>query len=348
MMRDFEPMRGWWSAGALCVVLSAVSAAQDASRVLAQAELQATLEALPPVEDELGNDGSWCPAPVVERLARHLEAGGTLSDAQWRLALLRAGVLRAHARWPVDAPFAVGMAVPRWLPRPTEVRAVPQRPEWQAANAGGLHLERCGTCAASQRRRERYQELGALPLGRHELVFDVTVERGDRGRELALDGAELRVAGDPLWHGELHLTVEVVPTLAEALPPAHDAGLDAAVRRLLDAHLYTFTHFYDVSLDLSADRAPFPELAALGLTLEVALVEDGARVHELGRVAVPERGENSRGRCSPWNLPCNKAELSRWSLRVRGVRGDALRSWNAERWWDGELVLPLEELLRPR
>src|SRR5262245_25078382 len=71
-------------------------AQQEARLVLAPADLDATIQALPPVDAEIrvAQDGRWLCDPAVERLRRHLEAGGTLDGEQWVRALARERVLR--------------------------------------------------------------------------------------------------------------------------------------------------------------------------------------------------------------------------------------------------------------
>lgn len=300
---------------------------------------------LPPIgrEGAISADGKrWVEAPVVEQLREHLEAGGTLTDEQWREALSRSRAIHLRERWPVAFPLAISVQRPHWLPL-AELRVRPQREDLRAAEAGSFKRPFCGNCSESRYLRESYQELGALPLGTHHLVFDVQIEIDADGEESASYDSELKkyVTGDlrSAWRGRIEMDVEIVATVAEAMPGRHDAELDRVVRSKL-------------RLSLTADSLTFTEpllyeseaLSATAVSLEYELRHAGEVVRSqrlLGK-DIWRAGTGWRS----WEVPADPLELSQWTLGVRGIDEGVLRFARADHWWNGELVIPLSELAR--
>ena len=262
--------------------------------------------------------------------------GGTLSDEQWRRALLRSRAIEVRERWPVDVRFAVGMEVPRWLPSAVQIRAIADHPELSAAAAGSLHPSWCGNCSESSLLRGRYQELGMLPPGQHDLAFQVTVERGT-ARRVLLDREADHVPPGILWAGELRFRSEVAGTLEHLVPPVHDDSLDVSVRSL-----FQFAVFKEKWLRVSARHERPPALEGVAISLELDLLEDAA-ARETRKLFVLDRPTLSEP-AAILELPEGLLDPGRWSIRVRGVPSGVLRHWRATRYWEGELVIPLADV----
>ncbi|MFN0207288.1 MAG: hypothetical protein ACKVS6_13365 [Planctomycetota bacterium] len=116
--------------------------------------------------------------PAVLEMHARLKSGRILSDTQWRAALLNSNAFRVRNIWPASAKFAISMRKPAWLGL-AEIRVVPPSGEYDTATAGTLSWDTCGMGLQDRLNSELYQDLGPLGLGRHLLVFDVTIESGE-------------------------------------------------------------------------------------------------------------------------------------------------------------------------
>ena len=236
------------------------------------------------------------------------------------------------------------MGVPIWLPYPTEIRATPARAGWKAVAAGSLLRRTCGNSAPDHGAREAFHPLGSLPLGRHQLTFHVEIELGS-GDEI-WTGKSMAAASDflpgLLWAGDLELAVEIVPTLHDVLTATHDAALTTVVRRAFRIEMDD-----EGSVELIADRERVPELDSTMLSFDFDLLENGTSVNDSRHLLLREPSVFvSRSNRAKWYVPGAYSELTHLSLRVRGGSRDALHSLKAERYWDGEFVIPLADLPR--
>jgi hypothetical protein len=310
--------------------------------------------------------------PDVKAMQACVEAR-TLTDVQWVLALQHTGAIRWRSRWPAAVALAVSMRSPAWM-GPGRITLEPRIRGWNAARVGEVFYGHCGTYAMQRARSARYQPLGPLPLDVREVVFDVVVERGHSWQERltgrnSADGSPqhpfVERAEDPVvWRGVIQLPVEAVHTIDEAVPPATSRELDRAVGLALGAG-FRWWHFdgqraRTAFLVLDPDADLFPELADMGLSLEVDVLQDGARVetvHLLGSDLDSLLASNSTSRsCGrlyasanlrsvPASAEGEASELSRYELRVKGTSQDVLLIWSAETRWDGDIVVPLEVAL---
>ncbi|NOT32380.1 MAG: hypothetical protein HOP15_18195 [Planctomycetes bacterium] len=302
------------------------------------------LERLPPIGREGTFDKqrmAWNFDPAVSWLKDHLARGGTLSDEQWRRALLRSGSFRVRERWPIDRPFAVSVEIPAWLPL-SEIRLSTGDSGDFEGRAGSTSPLMCGNCAASARMRWRYQELQVLPLGSQTVSFQVVVERGSDTGPSRLRRDTPPPEGPPagvLWKGTLDFQIQGVATFEEALPAAHDEVLNATVRRAIGVAIVNDRRLW---VDGDVDRVP--ELATTGLSLEIELRE-GTTVRETESLVVIDR-PGAFSQSVGWDLPADLTDPSNWSVHVRGRAAEALHAWNAQRYWDGELVIPLADVPR--
>jgi len=221
-------------------------------------------------------------AASVEMSNRLLD-GATLTDSQWRSALMNSGAIRWRKRWPVDRNVAVSIGVPSWL-RFCEIRAQQLGGEHGSCAAGVLWPSFCGM--GLPQRVIRWWELGPLPLGDHSIEFSITIERG-RGVEheasfRSLTGENCdQIAAKPgiLWTGRLGIELTIVETMDDAVPGFATERLANAVRDSIGAGIHTplFDEEQKVVafLAIEPDRQAFPELIATALSLEVSLLRDG-------------------------------------------------------------------------
>lgn len=293
-------------------------------------EVDRWIERLPPIEQEGAYDEEqrkWVSAPEVEALRAYLDVDRPMTEARWRLALERSRAIRVRARWPVDEPLAVSVELPSWL-RNVSLSVTPR--------AEGFALARssvgswCGNCSSSMRFRARYQPVGRIALGPQTLELGISIDR-DPVR---------RTKGEPgegnLWCGVLSFPVLGVASFDEALPGAHGAELDTVVRRALDIGLAAET----LGITGNVDRVPELHDTAVSLLVEV---RKGSEVHDQAARAIYQRPGFVTQHLE---LDLPDSALTGWNLHIRGVPDGTLREWNARRYWNGELVIPLEELRR--
>ncbi|QDU67628.1 hypothetical protein [Engelhardtia mirabilis] len=349
-------------AATLCALFPASSGQVAPAPViedLAELDAASLVDRLPWVDDwSTVADGRRQLVPVAEEVwARAREH--RLPDDQWRRLLLEKGVLRYHPRWCADRPFAVSM---RALPVGEQIRISldPVREGLGDASCGNLRPMLCGLASMSILHEELCQELGVLPLGRHDLGFDVLVESEPESWWTSPGGeAPLRPV---LWRGTLSIEVEVVESLAGAIAPVADADVDGAVRSALSLE------FLDrgwsqprAQLRVQPDSIAHPQLRDLGLSLELQVLRRGFPVGEPARLAVGDYGMNSDWSFDAFGVPGDSVFLEAvhpglitnvdardlLSVRVRGTGEGLERLWHARRHWSGELEIPLVELMEP-
>lgn len=310
-----------------------------------------------PLDEVIGRlpdvDQEWRREPEVERLALHpavqelrrrLDGGLVLSNEQWCDALIGSGVIRWRSTWPVGSPFAISLRLPRWVDTP-RLRVLPRHMALSEASCGWV-IPSCGFAHALEWERALHIELGFLPLGRHELVFDVAIEDhewegGERTEKL-------------FWQGEFPLEVEVVAGLDIVLPARSDPLLVEALRDLVLARRSSKSD-REAWLFLGKDLRSRQALAGVALSIEVELLHR-QRVVETYPPASFERGRRMAGGSAlppehhtlSWlkHIPAPDEDLTGWTLRLRGVDQGALRWWNATTRFTGELEIPLADLLR--
>ncbi|HEX6885902.1 MAG TPA: hypothetical protein VF530_21185 [Planctomycetota bacterium] len=322
--------------------------------------VDALIDRLPPVGEEwLREEDRWSLVPAAKEMKARLERGEGLSPAQWRRALIGTGALRSRERWPAEQPFALSMRSPGWL-AVTQVRLVPRRAGLAPAEVGLLYRSTCGTFMGWKEQEWSYQELGTLPVGRHHLVFDVTVERGSGFRSAFFEEEEKPAPPGVLWTGELALDVEVMATVDQAVPPASSPVLDEAVRRSISLAFDDWSRGRTAILVVDPDIRGDPGLAGLGLSLSIDVLLGSAlreSVHLIPSTRDPLAGTNSvhatRNQpisfCAlespPPALERDPTAQAAWSVRVRGTSQQVWGLWEARRRWEGELWIPLSELI---
>jgi hypothetical protein len=188
--------------------------------------------------------------------------------------------------------------------------------------------------------------LGLLPRGTWHIGFRTEIE------QRILDGSGTRLPGLRSWSGEFAFDVEIVESFDDALPPVSDERWARMLRSGLRVEASApddGRHLAWIVLDL--DRAHWP--ADLHLECEIELRCGGQPYGTSQFVAadVPEPHQNRVNGSAllerlPWRIAHGEEGAAGWSVVVRGVRGDALFDWNCERWWAGEVEVPLADLIR--
>lgn len=322
-----------------------------ASPALPRSELDELIASLPPIGAETFLEEEYEPLrPVPAKMKALIERGAVLTGDQWKRALVGVGALRVPARWPVGRPFAISMRETEWL-EVTQIRMVPRIAGWNTATVGSLYTQTCGTAASWQEQEWLHQELGSLPVGRHELRFDVTIERGleDNGVHGAVpDNAPQGV----VWQGEMAFDVEIVESVEEAVPPAAGPELDRAVRESISLAFEDWPDGRTAILVVDPHSRPSGELAKVGLSLEIE-IREGSHVHERLHMRPSIPGQAWERRIAFHSIPSIPLSLEdlmtsrkSWSVHVRGIPEEALLLWGADRHWSGEFDVSIDELIR--
>ncbi len=246
--------------------------------------------------------------------------------------------------------MAVFVEVPLWLPELTKITIEPRHEGLDGAVAGTTEPEACGLGYELDLARWRYQELGKLPVGTHHLEFIIRIDTAT-----GEPPSDSRV----LWTGTLTRNVEVVSKIDEVLTPISDAASTATVGSAVHLKLAHDPGGNGYRLGYYAGGFVAPQWAHIAFALQLDLCRDGAvqETRELmlwprpSEVVHPVRFlpdwtylEQSYER---WYFTLSDRELAHWTVRVRGTSAHALMYWNADAYWNGEVVLPLDALPPP-
>lgn len=293
----------------------------------------------------------WRLVPAVEEMKRRLGAGTALTAAQWQRALTRTGIVYFRSKWPVGEPVKVAVRDSNWLPL-VHISLKPRDPSLTLLQGGTTLPEMCGVGTDSRTQVQLHQTVGALPLGKHLLLFDASFDRG-----------EVAPGAGVFWRGELAFDVEVVATLAEAFPPKADSALDDAVRDSLGIHIRLGSgrdRRGKVFLVFDADTRAHPELETTAISAKVQLLRDNQVELDvpltvqrydflLWGYSIYDGSAKVFGLAALDALPAdalnNKDELARWKLRVEGTDAGILMLWHARTTWSGSFDAPLADLL---
>lgn len=309
---------------------------------LKHATIDELITLLPNEEDGLwdASVAKYTINPAVEELKRRLDSGTSLTDKQWREALINSGTIRVRNDWPTGVPFAVSMRDPRWLGL-SEIRFVPRMTGLTSAMAGMLHGSTCGTFIMGMRADALYQELGTLSVGRHQLEFDVTIERGKR------DECYSEPTDPPpgvLWKGLMTFTIDVVASEDDVLQTLRGLEVDSAVRASIQLVAYKNEGSDCVAVTVEPNPLLFPALSSTALSLQVEV----RRNEEVVEVAECYDSDDVILECLPIDIINDENAQKDWSIRIIGTTKDVLKSWNATRRWSGEIIIPLRELLKKK
>jgi hypothetical protein len=332
----------------MAVLLAAVMAlAQPAKRACAQVltrkdarslTVPELLERLPadPWIEQLA-DGSR--ERVVPELRRRIEAG-LLTDSEWPAALAAGDVIHTRARWPAGRRLGIWIRPVPWLQR-TKITVQAVEPDLGTVIADDLALVTCGNCAGFASDRQRRASLRRLPEGTTRVLCKVTIEQADRG---------MRGGSHRLWEGPYELPVEVVRDFALVVPASSQENENEAVRSTLCARWIEGDgeHPPRIRFAVGGEHATWPALRGLGLDLRVELWHGSTCIDTVGILGTGHTVNTgfSRLLSIPPELSGIGPDAGEWSLVVAGVPDDILTHWEADRWWNGKLTLPLSLALQ--
>lgn len=324
---------------------------------LAQLDMGALVKRLPPAGLEWTFDSVTSNGTVdgaSEEMRRRL-VNGSLTDEQWRGALLGTGALRFRDRWPKGAEYAISITVPGWL-GVAQIRVKPRLAALRDVEAGELMAGPCGTFTIMRARGARLgRPMGKLPDGVQELVFEVEVERGRSW----IDRFRPREGGEPgiLWKGSIARPVRLVDSAANVLPVAREPGIDAAVRDALGAGFRDWAGDREVPfVVVDPDCLKFPVLGKTALDIKVELLVAGKVVADTWLVAgdadiLSLTGSISKARRMYYgsgnlDFDGDKSNTQQWVLRFMGRSTHFWCFWDAEQRWAGSLEIPWDEVVR--
>jgi hypothetical protein len=223
-------------------------------------------------------------------------------------------------------------------------------PGTQVPQLATLHSDErppiCGDGVIHRLKRERCQVLGLLPRGSWHLEFRTEVEQN------ILDAQGHRIPGPRLWSGVFGFDVESVESVDEAVPPDRDdrwarvlrSGLHVVPSKPNDERQLAW-------IQLELEQADWPSELQSDFEVELLCAGVSLGTCRIGPIDFPEPPEFRLRRSTllaglPWPVACGNASSNGWSVRICGVRGDALYDWEVERWWAGEFEVPLADLIR--
>lgn len=99
---------------------------------------------------------------------------------------------------------------------------------------------------------------------------------------------------------------------------------------------------------------PDPSLRGVALALELEFLEEGElratkRISPTDEDVFASRGAQDTLSLPPALAAYDEAARKGWSVRVSGSSRGVLRTWSADRFWNGRVEFPLDELFaRPR
>ena len=303
-------------------------------RPVAPASLEELTEAslisrLPPREEQLSGTGGWRLHEVGREVARRAH-DGLLSDRAWVDLLMREDMIHTRPRWPANVPFEIWLRRPNWIEAKRIVVEAIEPPIGRVEWAG---KEPKNGCVIDH--GYRHLRFESLPMGTRRVTFEVSIDAIENPWSPYTRLREPRTS----WKGRLQLPVELVERPEDCLSAAKSPPIDAAVRESLFARLASG------SIGFEQDNEERPLLAGVGISLGVELLNEG-QVVERRKLRVESTVTPV---CSletlPRKLAQDPAALAHWQVRVLGDPGSALTLWEADRWWDGELTIPLAELI---
>jgi len=346
-------------AGLLMVGFASVAITRpptDEPKPFRRASLSTVIDALPNVRSGSLFDeqiGEQVLHPAVAELRRRLDRSRSMTDAQWRRALLETESILTRDVWPANRSFAVYMREPSWISI-AMVELRPRRRHLTPARTGTTLVGSCALGIGQRAERETYQELGPLLLGEHRIKFNVTVHRGTTMYRVIGDGSP---QPGVMWRGVITLPVRVVESELEAFPPVRDAKLERALRESIGL-AYTSSARRGGALRVPTiivqpTKEQCAVLAKTALSLKVELLDGGAVVEtkmlpphcydapeppRRDSAALPPLFGFERFETVP---PTAEEAGSGWSVRISGTDEGAFRLLNADRYWSGTIELPL-------
>ena len=287
---------------------------------------------LPPREQQREGSGSWRLNAVAREVGRRAREG-RLSDRAWTTLLMGEDLIHTRSRWPVDAPLMIWIRQPAWIsPRRIVVEAIDPPLGTVQVPATGT---RCGLAAAGARRRLL---LGSLPVGTKEITFRVSIEGMEDPETPHRFSSDETLSG---WEGRLRVAVEAVSSIENCVPRVAGPELDAAIRTGMSASLEPSSIFPDSWHQLTLEFARHSAFAGVGVSFGAEVLWKGQILERFPVITTARRGSVP----IPRRLATDPVEIALLEIRIRGTSDDILGAWEVDRWWDGELTIPLAELI---
>jgi hypothetical protein len=319
------------------------TAASDLSR-LTFTELATRMPADPWIWNRSTNQ--WDLKPEAQELRRRVDTHA-ISDEEWRMALANADVVHTRASWPVGEPLYIWIRPLNWIPC-SRITAHAMAPELGTVVCDDRSPSRCGNCREPELARQSQLKLEPFPPSTARVAFEITIEQLNRPSDyLHRDDVKL------IWRGRLDVPVRSTATVEEVLPAKSDSDLDRAVRASVRASRQSG----DGGLFITAggEYATYPELEGIGLSLAIELRHRGEFIQRteliVNRAAVQLRsrdlGLNGFATIAPLppDFSSRDRQLSEWELRVVGTPKGLLSLWEADRRWNGQFVVTLDQLM---
>ncbi|MFN0207286.1 MAG: hypothetical protein ACKVS6_13355 [Planctomycetota bacterium] len=209
---------------------------------------------------------------------------------------------------------------------------------------------------------DAYQEIGRLPVGRHQLEFNVTVKSGETPRRRIVVGGRKRPPELPqiLWQGPISFTVDVVDDIDNVIPAVSGIEITEAVRQSLHPSINNSEGGLGTSIQISPPPKLFEKFKNTAISLKVEFRREERAVETIEYDAVCVDSEILESPSISWDtgrdplleIPQNLLEDENaqrdWDIRITGTNKGILHFWDAERRWNGEIVVPLREVLKKK
>ena len=275
--------------------------------------------------------------PAREDLAAAIWAG-ELSDAAW-LELMDEAI-DVRSPWPVTEPLVIGLVKPAGS-GVGQIRVAPRTEGLGSAKVGEVFPY----CAKGAWFFGGPRELGALvaePGDVVELALDVEVERGFGQVELLTMQGEVEWC--VYWTGTVTHDVRLVETLDEALPPIDSPEVRDAIR----SSFHVARDGWDPHVACLKGCGSYHEtLRDVAVSLQVELLHDGELVEECELLGDGTYDVYPFLRSIPSRVVYEPELADGWELRLTGINVAVLTQWGTTHRWNGTLVVPLGDVLRP-
>ncbi len=213
----------------------------------------------------------------------------------------------------------------------------------------------CGNGAEWERRSQMHQLLGKLPLGKHQLIFDSRVLQGEGFGSLPKDATVLS-------DGVMKFDLEIVPTLADAMPPVDTPAMNEAVKHALGICTTDWGNGERLAiLVFDGDAAANPAFETTAFSLQIDWKRDGV-VQSTSRFLV-HRYDSTLGLNSIYKnddpifafatlktltskIADDPVERAHWSMKVTGTDYEILPLWHADTQWAGSFEVSIDDAMK--
>jgi len=279
--------------------------------------------------------------------------------------------VETRAVWPADTPMVALLQVQDWWPLGTECRVTvtPQNP---VGDQTPIVFQR----AASDRGQFASIPitLPAVPADTAAIKLDVQVERRARvPREPASGVVASTQSWDVAWRESVTLTTRIEGTIEQTLAPANDEIMLDAMQQVFARGVVRWTGGgrSPVRFNIEQPQTFVPAFNDVAIGIKAELLCDGVLARQLNLwwlggdrpptalasnlSALPATAPNAQfDRHYGFEIAFEEPDLlkfvnqadGRWSLRITGDRALALRVGAGNKFWNGEVAVPMQMMLR--